>query len=242
LSTVELVDLRKSYGPAEVLHGINLKIAEGEFVALVGPSGCGKSTMLRMIAGLEGITGGEVLIEGRPVAIRAPIDALRQGIAIVTEDRKQTGLVLTSSVSDNIVVAALHRFSRLGVVDGAHVAKSVESAIASFRIRTASRHLAVQSLSGGNQQKVVLARCVETEPRILICDEPTRGIDEGAKREVHAFLSAFAAKGNAVLLISSEIPEILANADRIAVFRRGRIAGELAAAEATQEALVHLAS
>ncbi|HEV7284992.1 MAG TPA: ATP-binding cassette domain-containing protein, partial [Kaistia sp.] len=161
---------------------------------------------------------------------------------IVTEDRKETGLVLTSSVSENVVLAALDQFSSFGFVDGKKVASNVDGQIARFRIRTASRDLPVQSLSGGNQQKVVLARCVETEPKILICDEPTRGIDEGAKREVYAFLSAFAAAGNSVLMISSEIPEILANADRILVFRRGRIAGELKGAAATQEALVHLAS
>ena len=236
-----MIEMR-GFSRAGQFADISLKIARGEILGLYGLMGAGRSEFANAVYGNQPKDSGEVLIDGRPVEIRAPSDALRNGIAIVTEDRKETGLVLSSSVSDNIVIAALARFSRLGFVDGRKVAGAVEKEIAAFRIRTASRHLPVQSLSGGNQQKVVLARCVETEPRILICDEPTRGIDEGAKREVYAFLSAFAAAGNAVLLISSEIPEILANADRIAVFRRGRIAGELTAAEATQDALVHLAS
>jgi len=236
-----MIEMR-GFSRAGQFADISLKIARGEILGLYGLMGAGRSEFANAVYGNQPKDTGEVLIDSRPVEIRAPSDALRNGIAIVTEDRKETGLVLSSSVSDNIVIAALARFSRLGFVDGRKVAGAVEKEIAAFRIRTASRHLPVQSLSGGNQQKVVLARCVETEPRILICDEPTRGIDEGAKREVYAFLSAFAAAGNAVLLISSEIPEILANADRIAVFRRGRIAGELTAAEATQDALVHLAS
>ena len=221
---------------------IALSVAKGEIVGLYGLMGAGRSEFANALYGNDPKDSGSVRIEGKPVAIRSPSDALDNGIAIVTEDRKQTGLVLTSTVSENIVIAALDRFSRLGFVDGRKVAGNVDEQIKRFRIRTASRDLTVQSLSGGNQQKVVLARCVETDPKILICDEPTRGIDEGAKREVYAFLSAFAAAGNAVLMISSEIPEILANADRILVFRRGRIAGELVGAEATQEALVHLAS
>ncbi len=221
---------------------ISLAIRKGEIVGLYGLMGAGRSEFANAVYGNGPKDSGSVAIEGRRVTIDTPAEALRHGIAIVTEDRKETGLVLSSSVSENIVVAALHRFARLGFVDGRRVAGAVDGQIAHFRIKAASRDLAVQSLSGGNQQKVVLARCVETEPRILICDEPTRGIDEGAKREVYAFLSAFAAAGNAVLLISSEIPEILANADRIIVFRRGRIAGALSAADATQEALVHLAS
>ncbi|BCP53653.1 enolase [Kaistia sp. 32K] len=221
---------------------ISLQVAKGEILGLYGLMGAGRSEFANALYGNAPKDAGSVVIEGKPVEIRSPSDALDNGIAIVTEDRKETGLVLTSSVSENVVLAALDQFSRFGFVDGRKVASNVDAQIARFRIRTASRDLPVQSLSGGNQQKVVLARCVETDPKILICDEPTRGIDEGAKREVYAFLSAFAAAGNAVLMISSEIPEILANADRILVFRRGRIAGELEGAAATQEALVHLAS
>ncbi|RUT31465.1 sugar ABC transporter ATP-binding protein [Arsenicitalea aurantiaca] len=221
---------------------ISVSIARGEIVGLYGLMGAGRSEFANALYGNGRKDKGTVTIEGRPVEIRSPTDALAAGIAMITEDRKETGLVLTSTVSQNVVLAALKRFARGGFVSGRREAEAVDAQIKRFRIRTASRHLLVQHLSGGNQQKVVLARCIETDPKILICDEPTRGIDEGAKREIYAFLSDFAAKGNAVLLISSEIPEILANADRIIVFRRGRIAGELPAAEASQDALVHLAS
>jgi putative xylitol transport system ATP-binding protein len=160
----------------------------------------------------------------------------------VTEDRKQTGLSLTASVAHNITVANLPHYTRGGFLKGAAEASSVRAHIKRFSIKTASADLPVQSLSGGNQQKVVLARCIDTDPRILICDEPTRGVDEGAKREIYAFLENFVKAGNAVLMISSEVPEILGNADRIIVFHRGRIAGEVSGPDATQETLVHLAS
>lgn len=221
---------------------ISLTVAKGEIVGLYGLMGAGRSEFANALYGNGPKDSGSAKIKGQPITIKAPSDALRSGMAMITEDRKGTGLVLSASVSENIVMAALHRFSRFGFMSGRREAKIVRELIERFRIRTASKDLAVQNLSGGNQQKVVFARCVETDPIVLICDEPTRGIDEGAKREIYAFLSEFAARGNAVLMISSEIPEILANADRIIVFRRGRIAGEIFAANATQEDLVHLAS
>lgn len=221
---------------------ISLSVAKGEILGLYGLMGAGRSEFANALYGNAPKDSGSVKVRGSALTIKAPSDALRGGIAMITEDRKGTGLVLSASVSENIVMAALHRFSRFGFMSRSRELKTVTDQIARFRIRTASKDLAVQNLSGGNQQKVVFARCVETDPVILICDEPTRGIDEGAKREIYSFLSEFAARGNAVLMISSEIPEILANADRIIVFRRGRIAGEMFAADATQEALVHLAS
>ena len=170
------------------------------------------------------------------------MDALKNGIALITEDRGQTGLVLTSSVSDNISISALKQFSRAGFIREALEASAVNQMIQRLRVKAASRAVAVRTLSGGNQQKVVFARCLQMQPQLLLCDEPTRGVDEGAKREIYALLAAFVEAGNGILLISSEIPEMLANADRIVVFRRGRISGELAVQDATQEMLVHLAS
>ncbi len=221
---------------------ISLTLRRGEILGIYGLMGAGRSEFVNAVYGNDEKDAGELLIDGRPVAIDSPADALAHGMAIVTEDRKETGLVLTSSVRHNVSLAALGRFARAGFVSGAAECRSVDAMIERFRIRTPSRDMPVLHLSGGNQQKVVFARCLETEPRILLCDEPTRGIDEGAKREVYAFLAGFVARGHGVLFISSEIPELLANADRIVVFRRGRLAGELAARDATQEALVHLAS
>jgi putative xylitol transport system ATP-binding protein len=237
----EVMFAAKSFSRGHAFRDINVDVARGEIVGLYGLLGSGRSEFVNAVYGNEPKDSGEVFVEGRRVDIRTPADALRCGMAIVTEDRKETGLVLTSSVRTNISIAALRRFSRFGAIVGRREVAAVDRQIAHFAIKTASREVPVMSLSGGNQQKVVFARCVETAPRILICDEPTRGIDEGAKRDVYAFLASFAAEGNAVLLISSEVMEILANADRIIVFRRGRIAGELRASTATQQALVQLA-
>jgi putative xylitol transport system ATP-binding protein len=221
---------------------ISLSLAKGEILGLYGLMGAGRSEFVNALYGNSSRDSGELLIDGSAVAISHPADALRHRIAIVTEDRKETGLVLSSSVRRNITASALKRFSHLGFVRRRPEIAAVDGEIRRFGIRAASRESVVSSLSGGNQQKVVMARCIETEPRILLCDEPTRGIDEGAKREIYAFLAGFVEAGGAVLLISSEIPELLANADRIIVFRRGRIAGEVSGPEATQDRLVHLAS
>jgi putative xylitol transport system ATP-binding protein len=237
----EVMLTAKSFCRGHVFRDINLDVARGEIVGLYGLLGSGRSEFVNALYGNEPKDNGEVFVEGRRVDIRTPADALRCGMAIVTEDRKETGLVLTSSVRTNISISAIRRFSRFGAIDGRREVAAVDRQIAHFAIKTSSREVPVMRLSGGNQQKVVFARCVETAPRILICDEPTRGIDEGAKRDVYAFLTSFAAAGNAVLLISSEVMEILANADRIIVFRRGRIAGEVRASTATQQDLVHLA-
>lgn len=221
---------------------IDMTVHAGEIVGIYGLLGSGRSEFVNALYGTEPRDSGQVLIEGKPVDLRTPADSIGAGISLVTEDRKRTGLSLTASVAHNITMANLPHYARNGFMSGSAEAGSVVEHIKRFSIKTASPDLPVQSLSGGNQQKVVLARCVDTNPRILICDEPTRGVDEGAKREIYAFLANFVKAGNAVLMISSEVPEILANADRIVVFRRGRIAGEVAGPEATQETLVHLAS
>jgi putative xylitol transport system ATP-binding protein len=232
----------EGYTRAGAFEDISIEIGRGEIVGLYGLMGAGRSEFANALYGNAPKDSGQLLIDGKPVKIRSPADALDHGMAIVTEDRKEAGLVLPSSIAHNITLAALDRFSRQGFINGRREAASVDAQIKRFGIRAPSRDFLVRNLSGGNQQKVVFARCVETQPRILICDEPTRGIDEGTKREIYAFLHAFADAGNAVLLISSEIVEILANADRIVILRRGRIVGTVAGATATQETLVHLAS
>ena len=204
--------------------------------------GAGRSEFANALYGITTPHKGEIAINGKTTRISSPADALRHGMALITEDRAQTGLVLTSPVSHNISIAALGRFSAAGFIRRALESGAVKDMIRRLAIRTPSQHTPVRDLSGGNQQKVVFARCLETRPQILLCDEPTRGIDEGAKREIYALLEGFASEGKGVLLISSEIPELLANADRIVVFRRGRVSGELEARTATQEMLVHLAS
>lgn len=221
---------------------ISLTVQAGEIVGLYGLMGAGRSEVAAAVFGMEKFHRGEVLLDGKPLHLNSPRDALAAGIAMITEDRKGSGLVLPASVAHNMTMSALDHVSKGGFIRAGHEAEVVDGHIDRFGVRTASRDLPVQFLSGGNQQKVVIAKCVETRPEVLICDEPTRGVDEGAKREIYAFLSEFAARGGAVLLISSEIPEVLGNSDRIIVFRRGRISEEIVTREASQERLVQLAS
>ncbi|MDH0613802.1 MULTISPECIES: sugar ABC transporter ATP-binding protein [unclassified Agrobacterium] len=232
----------RGFSSAGKFSDINVTLHAGEIVGLYGLLGSGRSEFVNALYGTEPRDAGEIFIDGRPADLKTPAHSIRAGISLVTEDRKQTGLSLTASVAHNITVANLPHYARRGFMDGAQEAKSVREHMKRFSIKAASPDIPVQSLSGGNQQKVVLARCIDTNPRVLICDEPTRGVDEGAKREIYAFLENFVKAGNAVLMISSEIPEILGNADRIVVFQRGRVAGEVSGPDATQETLVHLAS
>ncbi len=221
---------------------ITLGVRRGEVLGIYGLMGAGRSEFLETVYGLAPASGGEIRIDGRAVAITRPADALGTGMALVTEDRKATGLVMTGSVRENATLSCLDRLSAGPFVSDGRERAQVGRMVDLFRIKARSIEAPVQSLSGGNQQKVVLARCLGTEPRILLCDEPTRGVDEGAKREVYAFLSRFVQEGRCVVMVSSELPEVIGMSDRIAVFRRGRLAGVLDAAEASQERLMQLAS
>ena len=219
-----------------------MQVAPGEILGIYGLMGSGRSEFLNCIYGLTRPDAGTVRLRGEPVLDGQPGAAIRQGISLVTEDRKDTGLVLTSSVANNITLSALSRLSRVAVVDRAAERSLVQRMVERLRVKLATPTMAVAALSGGNQQKVVLARCMATEPCCLLCDEPTRGIDEGAKREVYSFLSDFAKQGGAVIVVSSEAPEVLDVSDRIAIFKKGRVATIIAGHGATQEELLHLAS
>lgn len=221
---------------------ITLGVRRGEVLGIYGLMGAGRSEFLETVYGLAPANGGEIRIDGRAVSITRPADALGAGMALVTEDRKATGLVMTGSVRENATLSCLPRLSNGPVMSERRERTQVGRMVDLFRIKARSIEAPVQSLSGGNQQKVLLARCLGTEPRILLCDEPTRGVDEGAKREVYAFLSRFVQEGRCVVMVSSELPEVIGMSDRIAVFRRGRLAGVLDAAEASQERLMQLAS
>jgi len=221
---------------------ITLGVRRGEVLGIYGLMGAGRSEFLETVYGLAPASRGEIRIDGRAVAITRPADALGAGMALVTEDRKATGLVMTGSVRENATLSCLGRLSNGPFVSDGRERTQVSRMVDLFRIKARSIDAPVQSLSGGNQQKVVLARCLGTEPRILLCDEPTRGVDEGAKREVYAFLSRFVQDGRCVVMVSSELPEVIGMSDRVAVFRRGRLTGVLDAAEASQERLMQLAS
>jgi putative xylitol transport system ATP-binding protein len=232
----------KGFSRAGEFEEIDLSIKAGEILGLYGLMGAGRSEFASALYGISRQDRGSVSIEGRPVNISSPNDALNHGMAMITEDRKATGLILTQGIRKNISLTSLPTFARWGFINERKEAASTDAMIKRFDITGRGRDQTVRQLSGGNQQKVLFARSLTTSPRILICDEPTRGVDESAKREIHAFLGEFAAKGNSVLMISSEIPEILASCDRVAVFRRGRQVAEFSARETTPEQLLHSAS
>jgi rhamnose transport system ATP-binding protein len=213
-----------------------------EIVGLYGIVGAGRSAVAEALYGLAPADGGTIRVDGRAVRIRSPRQALTAGIAMAPEDRHARGLVPMLSVSENMVLAALPGLSRAGFVQRRAEQAAVQRLLKALQVRAASPSQEVTALSGGNQQKVVLGRSLMPEPKVLILDEPTRGIDVVAKAEVHASIDRLARDGLAVLLISSELPEILGMSDRILVMRDGRLAGEVARAEATEERLVAMAA
>jgi ribose transport system ATP-binding protein len=221
---------------------VSLVVRAGEIVALAGLVGSGRTEVARAVFGADPVDRGEVLIDGKPVRIRSPIDAIRHGVGLATEDRKQQGLVLGMGVAPNITLADLRAISRGGVMSRRAETEAAGPLIGQLRIRTPSAHQLVRLLSGGNQQKVVLAKWLFTRCRVLILDEPTRGIDVGAKNEIYMLMNELCQEGRAILMISSELPEVLGVAHRIYVMREGRIVGELARDTATQEGIMHLAT
>jgi rhamnose transport system ATP-binding protein len=231
-------DLRRAgdFGP------VSFTLREGEIVGLYGIVGAGRSELAEALAGLTHADSGTVEIDGRPAAIRSPGSALAAGIAMVPEDRHSRGLVPMLSVAANTSLAALRQFTTLGFIDRGAERASVTGFLKRLQVRARSPAQEVASLSGGNQQKVVLGRALMPAPRILILDEPTRGIDVVAKAEVHGAIDRLAHDGLCVLLISSELPEILGMSDRILVMREGLLVGEMPRAEATEEWLVAMAA
>ncbi len=221
---------------------ISFDLRRGEIVGLAGLVGAGRSEMALGLFGAPLPTSGEVLLDGLPVKITGPRGAMRLGIALVPEDRKQLGLVLGMGVGPNVSLAALSRLSRSGLIEFGSEDTLIGRYIDRFRIKTPSREQFVGLLSGGNQQKVVLAKWLATNPRVLIVDEPTRGVDVGTKAEIYALMRELAAEGLAILVISSDLPEVLAISDRILVMRQGRLVGELRHAEATEERIMALAA
>lgn len=226
---------------AVVLDEVTLEVRQGEILGVAGLVGAGRTELARAIFGADRILAGRIEIEGRPIAIRSPRDAIRAGIGLVPEDRKQQALFLALAVRTNFSIAALAHFLRFGIfVRATEEANELERFRRALNIRMSSGEQAIVNLSGGNQQKVVLARWLALKPKVLIVDEPTRGVDVAAKAEVHELLDEMARNGIAVIAISSELPEVLAISDRIVTMRAGRITGEMPAAAATQEKLMEL--
>lgn len=215
------------------------EVRAGEVVGLFGLMGAGRTELLEAIFGVHPhLTSGEVLIEGNPCHIRSPADAYRAGLALAPEDRKAAGLALGRDITENVTLACLSRFVRFGLVDNADRRQLTRSFVDRLGVRTPSLGQKVRNLSGGNQQKVVLAKQLATKPRVLMLDEPTRGIDVGAKQEVYKLIRELADEGLSVLVVSSEAPEVMALSDRILVLCEGRMTGQFARGQADQQQLL----
>jgi ribose transport system ATP-binding protein len=225
-----------------VLHDISLTVHKGEVLGLAGLVGAGRTELARAVFGADPFDSGSVELFGRPVKVKSPQDAIRMGIGLVTEDRKAQGLVLGMVVRENITLANLQALSVLNFIQAGREREVARKFVSDLTVKTPTIEQTVQNLSGGNQQKVVLAKWLFTDSKVLLFDEPTRGIDVGAKTEIYQLMNALARRGVAIVMISSELPEILGMSDHILVMHEGRIAGELSRAEATQEKIMHLAT
>jgi L-arabinose transport system ATP-binding protein len=220
---------------------VSLEVRAGEVVGLGGLVGAGRSELAHAIVGDVPLRSGTVSVGGRAIRLRSPADALRAGVGFAPEERKAQALLLQRSVRDNISLAVLRRLARLHVIGRRAEGQLARRFVRQLRIRTSSVEQEVRTLSGGNQQKVVLARWLARRPELLILDEPTRGVDVGAKAEIYSIIHDLAAEGIALLVISSEMPELLGLSDRIVVMHGGRVSGELSRGEATEEAVLSLA-
>jgi ribose transport system ATP-binding protein len=230
---VEGLSDKKAY-----LENIGFYARKGEVVGFAGLVGSGRTETMRMIFGADRAAAGTISIEGREVKINSPVDAIKNGICLLTEDRKHQGLALTLSIKDNINISSLNKT----LINNKKMSETSQRFVKALRIKTNDDNNPVSSLSGGNQQKVVLAKWLNTENQIYIFDEPTKGIDVGAKSEIYTIINQLAKDGKTVLIVSSEIPELLGICDRIYVLSEGRITGELNAEEATQEKIMAYAT
>ncbi|MFD1382037.1 sugar ABC transporter ATP-binding protein [Rhodanobacter aciditrophus] len=226
-----------------VFENISFDVRKGEILGLAGLVGAGRSNVAEAIFGVTPATSGQIFINGEEVNIQSPNDAIKAGMAFLTEDRKETGCFLPLDIQENVQSAVLHQnYVNNGFVDHAGLEKESEALCRKLRVKTPSMHEIIENLSGGNQQKVLIARWLLIHPQILILDEPTRGIDVGAKSEIHSLISQLAHKGVAVIMISSELPEVLGMSDRILVMHEGHCTGILDRDEADQVSVMNLAA
>jgi monosaccharide-transporting ATPase len=231
---LEATELRRG----RALDGVSLSIRSGEIVGLAGLLGSGRSETARAIFGADPPDSGTVTVDGTPLHLKSPRDAVRHKIGFAPEDRKTEGIIPQLSVRENLTLALLPHLRRHGIVDGRRQAETVDRFISAIGIKCSSPDQPIRELSGGNQQKVLLARWLCTDPALLILDEPTRGIDVGAKRDIQVLVRQLADEGLAVLLISSELEEIIADSDRVVTLRDGRSVAELSGDQITEDALM----
>jgi len=231
--------LRTTTYPAATL---DLTVRAGELVGVAGLVGAGRTELLRVLFGVDKALAGTIELGGQPLVMRSPLDAIEAGIALVPADQKEHGLILEMTVRENISLPSLRRDQRTGVLNRIRESEIVAEMIKKLSVKTPSGEQIAQYLSGGNQQKVVLGKWLALEPHLLLLDEPTRGIDVGAKQEIYRLMEELAEAGVAVLFVSSEMEEVLNMSDRVLVMHEGRITGELTRDELTEEAVMHLAT
>jgi ribose transport system ATP-binding protein len=224
-----------------ILHDIHLSLHAGEILGIAGLVGAGRTELVRAIMGADSIDAGRIMIRGQAVRLRTPAAAVRHGLGFLPEDRKAHGLVLSLSVQHNIGLPNHRRLSKWGLVDAARERGEAQRIIDQLRIKTPTPDRITRWLSGGNQQKVVLAKWLVGHAQIFIFDEPTRGIDVAARRDIYDLMNTLVARGAGLIMVSSDLPEVLGMSDRIYVMRHGRIQTELDAASATEERVLHAA-
>src|SRR6185312_9615808 len=228
--------------PAGAAAPIDFEVRAGEILGIAGLLGSGRSELLRAIFGADPVEGGDIEVDGERVRPGSPVRAVQAGLGLLTEDRKRLGLLLELSIRENASLAHIDEISRFWVVDKKRERSLVDQYLGGLKLRAGSWEQPVSSLSGGNQQKVLLARWLATKAKVLMFDEPTKGVDVGAKAEIYKVIGDLAAEGLGVVVVSSYLPEVLGLADRVLVMREGTIAGELPAEGATEEQVLHIAS
>jgi ABC-type sugar transport system ATPase subunit len=227
----------------KVLDEVNFDVCTGEVLGIAGLMGAGRTALLSVLFGsFPRRYSGEIVLNGKPVAIESPADAISFGLALVTEDRKRLGLSLGASIADNMTLVALRRFAYAFLLNNQKAMSGVEQIMSDLRVKATSPETPVENLSGGNQQKVVLGKWLLNGPRVLLLDEPTRGIDVGAKQEIYVRINELAEKGLAIVMVSSELEELRGVCDRILVMHEGRITGRFSRADATAEAIMGCAT
>ena len=232
----------RGLGRRGAFSGVSFDVRYGEILGVAGLMGSGRTEVMESIFGIHPADEGEIRFEREPATIRTPADAIRAGVAFLTEDRKGSGLFLQLSVGENMEISALRRNCAFGFVRQQRMNEECEDMCRSLKVKTPGLAQIIENLSGGNQQKVLLARWLLNQPKILILDEPTRGVDVGAKAEIHALITQLARNGVAIIMISSELPEVIGMSDRVAVMHERRLSGILSREHATQENIMTLAS
>jgi len=231
--------LSAQYAPVK---DVSFDLKRGEILGVAGLGGAGRTELLESLFGLRALSGGMLLLDGKPIVNKNPRAAIKNGFALLTEERRSTGIFGILSITENTVVSSLKAYRRGLLLSGAKMKRDTGESIKKLRVKTPSASTKIRTLSGGNQQKVILGRWLLTKPRILLLDEPTRGIDVGAKYEIYQLILKLASEGRSVIMVSSEMPELLGVCDRILVMSGGRLAGEVDAATATQEQIMTLAT